>query len=82
MFYLICAAALTSMAFASLATLLGPHKVAPLTMPFVLVGWLFLFAVLKFDAIDAGPMAKPISPDQFSYDTAYDLPRGTWESVL
>ncbi|HTF43026.1 MAG TPA: urea transporter, partial [Terriglobales bacterium] len=58
-FYLVCAAALTTMAFATIATLLGPHKVAPLTMPFVLVGWLFLFAVLKFDAIEAGPIAKP-----------------------
>lgn len=75
-FYLVCAAALTTMAFATVATLLGPHKVAPLTMPFVLVGWLFLFAVLKFDAIEAGPMAKPISPDQFAYDTPYNL--NTW----
>jgi urea transporter len=74
--YLICAAALTTMAFASMAALLGPHKVAPLTMPFVLVGWLFLFAVLKFDAIDAGPMAKPVSPDQFSYTATYDF--RTW----
>jgi urea transporter len=74
--YLISAAALTTMAFASMAALLGPHKVAPLTMPFVLVGWLFLFAVLKFDAIDAGPMAKPVSPDQFSYTTPYDF--RTW----
>lgn len=74
--YLISAAALTTMAFASMAALLGPHKVAPLTMPFVLVGWLFLFAVLKFDAIDAGPMAKPVSPDQFSYTAPYDF--RTW----
>lgn len=74
--YLLCAASLTTMAFASIAALLGPHKVAPLTMPFVLVGWLFLFAVLKFDAIDAGPMAKPISPDQFPRDIQYGL--STW----
>ena len=74
--YLVCAAALTTMAFATIAALLGPHKVAPLTMPFVLIGWLFLFAVLKFDAIEAGPMAKPISPDQFPHDTHYDL--NTW----
>jgi len=74
--YLVCAAALSTMAFASMAAVLGPHKVAPLTMPFVLVGWLFLFAVLKFDAIDAGPMAKPVSPEQFSYAAAYVLP--TW----
>ena len=60
--YLVCAAAMSTLAFASLAALLGPHKVAPLTMPFVLIGWLFLFAILKFDAIEAGPMAKPVSP--------------------
>ncbi|WP_315388335.1 urea transporter [uncultured Stenotrophomonas sp.] len=74
--YLVCGAAMSSMAFASLAALLGPHKVAPLTMPFVLIGWLFLFAILKFDAIEAGPMAKPVSPDQFSYVAPYVLP--TW----
>ncbi len=74
--YLVCGAALSTMAFASIATLLGPHKVAPLTMPFVLIGWLFLFAILKFDAIDAGPMAKPVSPDQFSYVEPIVLP--TW----
>lgn len=74
--YLVCAAALTTMTFASTAAILGPHKVAPLTMPFVLVGWLFLFAVLKFDAIDAGPMAKPISPEQFSETVPYVL--STW----
>jgi len=45
-------------------------------MPFVLVGWLFLFAVLKFDAIHAGPLAKPVSPDQFPIEIPYDLP--TW----
>jgi len=74
--YLVCAAAFTTMAFATIAALLGPHKVAPLTMPFVLVGWLFLFAVLKFNAIEAGPMAKPVSPDQFVYSAPYDF--GTW----
>ena len=74
--YLICGAAFSTMAFASIAAVLAPQKVAPLTMPFVLVGWLMLFAILKFDAIDAGPMAKPVSPDQFSYVVPYVLP--TW----
>lgn len=74
--YLVMGAALSTMAFASMAALLGPHKVAPLTMPFVLVGWLFLFAILKFDAIHAGPMLKPVSPDQFSYTEPYVL--STW----
>ena len=70
-FYLVCGAALSTMAFSAIAALLGPHKVAPLTMPFVLIGWLFLFAILKFDAIHAGPMLKPVSPDQFSYTEPY-----------
>lgn len=76
LFYIIFAAALTSMVFSSIATLLGPHKVAPLTMPFNLVAWLFLFAVLKFDNIDAGPLTKPVSPDQYEQVTNYILP--TW----
>ncbi|RTL51676.1 MAG: urea transporter [Bradyrhizobiaceae bacterium] len=74
--YIVFAAAFTSILFSSLATLLGPHKVAALTMPFVLTGWLFLFAVLKFDSIHAGPLAKPISPDQFPATAPYNLP--TW----
>lgn len=74
--YIMVGAALTTMVLTSFAALLGPHKVAPLTAPFVLVGWLFLFAVLKFDAIHAGPLAKPVSPDQFPAGVAYALP--TW----
>ncbi len=74
--YLVCAAAFTTMAFASMGAVLAPYKTAPLTMPFVLVGWLFLFAVLKFDAIDAGPMAKPVSPEQFSETVPYVF--STW----
>ncbi|GLU28123.1 urea transporter [Brucella sp. NBRC 12950] len=74
--YLISGAAFSTLAFAATAAVMAPYKVAPLTMPFVLVGWLLLFAILKFDAIDAGPMAKPVSPDQFSYTIPYLLP--TW----
>ncbi|HEV7286357.1 MAG TPA: urea transporter, partial [Kaistia sp.] len=74
--YIVFAAAMTTIAFSTIATLLGPHKVAALTSPFVLVGWLFLFAVLKFSAIEAGPLAKPVSPDQYDAAIAYALP--TW----
>lgn len=74
--YIVFAAAMTSIVFAGLGTVLAPYGVAALTMPFVLVGWLFLFAVLKFDAIHAGPLAKPVSPDQFPEGIAYTLP--TW----
>jgi urea transporter len=74
--YIIFAAAMTTVVFATIGTLLAPYKVASLTMPFVLVGWLFLAAVLKFDNIDAGPLAKPVSPDQYAEGVAYALP--TW----
>ncbi|MDH7798870.1 MULTISPECIES: urea transporter [unclassified Beijerinckia] len=74
--YIVFAAAMTSIVFQAIGTLLGPHKVAALTAPFVLIGWLFLFAVLKFAAIEAGPLAKPVSPDQYDTVTAYVLP--TW----
>lgn len=74
--YIVFGAALSTIILQSMATLLGPHKVAPLTGPFVLVGWLFLFAVLKFENIEAGPMAKPVSPEDFEAIAVYTLP--TW----
>lgn len=74
--YIVSGAAWSSIVLQSLATLLGPHRVAPLTGPFVLVGWLFLLAVLKFDALEAGPMAKPVSPADYPPLAAYTLP--TW----
>lgn len=74
--YIVFGAALAAIAFAGIAALTGPHKVAALTAPFVLVAWLFLFAVLKFDAIEAGPLAKPVSPDQYAHAVTYVLP--TW----
>jgi urea transporter len=72
--YIIFAAAMTTIVFQAIATLLGPHKVAALTAPFVLTGWLFLFAVLKFAAIEGGPLAKPVSPDQYDAAVNYVLP--------
>lgn len=74
--YIVFAAAMTTVVFQAIATLLGPHKVAALTAPFVLTGWLFLFAVLKFEGLEAGPLAKPISPEQFDAAATYVLP--TW----
>lgn len=74
--YILFAAAMTTVVFQALSALLAPHKVAALTAPFVLTGWLFLFAVLKFASIDAGPLAKPVSPDQYAAVVAYTLP--TW----
>jgi urea transporter len=40
------------------------------------VAWLFLFAVLKFENIEAGPLSKPVSPDQYEPVISYVLP--TW----
>ncbi|MCA8882155.1 MAG: urea transporter [Rhodobacteraceae bacterium] len=74
--YIGCGAAFSTIVMQSMATLLAPHRVAPLTGPFVLVGWLFLFAVLKFAHIDAGPLAKPVSPEDYEAIAAYSLP--TW----
>lgn len=74
--YIAFASAMTTVVFASLAALLEPYKVAPLTMPFVLVGWLFLFAVLELHSIDAGPLAKPVSPSQYDATIQYSL--STW----
>lgn len=74
--YIVFAQAMTSIVFATLGTLLAPYRVAALTMPFVLVGWLFLFAVLKFASIDAGPLTKPVSPDEYAAAADYVLP--TW----
>lgn len=74
--YIAFASAMTTIVFSSMAALLAPVKVAPLTMPFVLVGWLFLFAVLEFHRIDAGPLAKPVSPSQYDPNFHYTL--ATW----
>lgn len=74
--YIVCAAAMTSVVYSALGVLLRPYRVAALTMPFVLVGWLFLFAVLEFANIEGGPLAKPVSPEEYEAVTRYVLP--TW----
>lgn len=74
--YIVAAAALTSVAFSAIGALLQPYRVAALTAPFVLVGWLFLFAVLRFANIESGPLTKPVSPDEYLQTTQYVLP--TW----
>ncbi len=74
--YLLFAAAMTAVVFQSLSALLAPYRISALTAPFVLTGWLFLFAVLKFASIEAGPLAKPVSPEQYDAAVTYVLP--TW----
>lgn len=69
-------AAFSTIVMQAMATLLAPHRVPALTGPFVLVGWLFLFAVLKFANIEAGPLEKPVSPEDYEAIETYSLP--TW----
>jgi urea transporter len=69
-------AALSTIVMQAMATVLSPHRVPALTGPFVLVGWLFLFAVLKFTNIEAGPLEKPVSPEDYLPVVDYTLP--TW----
>lgn len=74
--YIVFGAALSTIVLQAMATVLAPYRVAALTGPFVLVGWMFLFAVLKFEHLDAGPLIKPISPEDFPDSVIYTLP--TW----
>ncbi len=74
--YIAFGAAFSTIVMQAMATVLAPHRVAPLTGPFVLVGWVFLFAVLKFAHIEAGPLEKPVSPNDYPPLSAYTLP--TW----
>lgn len=74
--YIVFAAAMTTIVFQALSALLAPHGVAALTGPFVLIGWLFLFGMLKFAALDAGPLAQPAPPEQYAAAIGYGLP--TW----
>lgn len=78
--YIAFAVMLTVVVFSAAATVLSSWRVAPLTMPFVLVGWLFLFAVLEFHSIDAGPLAKPVSPTQYEPVLTYSFE--TWYKGL
>ena len=63
--YIVLCAIFTSVMMPALAALLGPHKVPPLTMPFVLATWLFLGALLQFSTIDVSNALKPTSPSHF-----------------
>ena len=74
--YIVFGSTLSTIALQAMATVLSPYKVPALTGPFVLVGWMFLFAVLKFENLDAGPLIKPISPEYFPDSLNYTLP--TW----
>lgn len=69
--YIVLGAAFTSVVVAALATLLAPYRVPVLTAPFVLTGWLFIFAVVRFSSLDPGPLLAPAAPTAFNGPTDY-----------
>lgn len=75
--YILVSAAFTSVLVPAFGTLLGPHKVPGLTMPFVLAGWWFLAALLQFTTIDVSSALKPTSPADFPGPTP-EYSWGTW----
>lgn len=76
--YIVFAAAFTSVVFAALFTLLGPYRVPALTAPFVLTGWLFIFAVLHFGHFEPGPLLVAKLPDVASLRGPRDYSLITW----
>jgi len=64
--YIVLCAAFTSIILPAFSALLAPHKVPPLTMPFVLATWLVLGALLQFSTIDVSNALKPTSPSHFT----------------
>jgi urea transporter len=64
--YIVLSAAFTSILMTAFSALLGPYKVPPLTMPFVLATWFVLGALLQFSTIDVSNALKPTSPSHFT----------------
>jgi urea transporter len=64
--YIVLCAAFSTVIVPAFGALLGPHKVAGLTMPFVLATWFFLGALLQFTTIDVSGAIKPTSPSDFT----------------
>lgn len=64
--YIVLCAAFTTVIMPAFGSLLGPHKVPGLTMPFVLATWFFLGALLQFTTIDVSSALKPTSPSDFT----------------
>jgi len=64
--YIVLCAAFTTVITPAFGSLLGPHKVPGLTMPFVLATWFFLGALLQFTTIDVSTALKPTSPSDFT----------------
>lgn len=64
--YIVLGAAFTAVIMSALLSILGPAKVSALTAPFVLAGWLFIFAVPRFSQFHPGPLLAPALPTHFT----------------
>jgi urea transporter len=64
--YIVLGAAFTTVIMSALFSVLGLFKVSALTAPFVLVGWLFIFAALRFGQFHPGPQLAPALPTHFT----------------
>lgn len=69
--YILFGAVFTSVVFAALGTILGPYRVPALTAPFVITGWLFIFAVVRFSHLQPGPLLSASLPGIFHGPTHY-----------
>ena len=64
--YIVFGAAFTTVITSALFSVLGLFKVPALTAPFVLAGWLFIFAVLRFGQFHPGLQLAPALPMHFT----------------
>jgi urea transporter len=64
--FIVFGAAFTTVVMSALFSTLGLDKVPGLTAPFVLVGWLFIFAVWRFSQFHPGPLLAPALPAHFT----------------
>jgi urea transporter len=69
--YIAIGAAFTSVIMSALLNLLAPYRVPALTAPFVVTGWLFIFAVLRFGQLEPGPLLDAALPKAFEESTSY-----------
>lgn len=69
--YIIVGAAMTTVMFSALGSLLGSFKVPALTAPFVFTAWIFIFATLKFGALHPGPLLAGGTPTHVGPHAAY-----------
>jgi urea transporter len=69
--YIIVGAAMTTVMFSAIGSLLGSRMVPALTAPFVFTAWIFIFAVFKFGALHPGPILVGGTPTHVGQHAAY-----------